>query len=80
MFFKNLRNAKILYEFLITEHDNQDVKLNTILTHIKILSLFNEYINYKDFEKIIKKRYNELFEFLRKTDLDDPTHNWIGTY
>jgi hypothetical protein len=56
MFFKNLRNAKILYEFLITEHDNHDVKLNTILTHIKILSLFNEYINYKDFEKIIKKK------------------------
>jgi len=27
-----------------------------------------------------KKRYNELFEFLRKTDLDDPTHKWIGTY
>ena len=51
MFFKNLRNAKILYEFLITEHDTQDVKLNTILTHIKILSLFNEYIITKTLKK-----------------------------
>ena len=65
MFIKNLQNAKILYEFLITEHNSQNVKLNTILTHIKILSLFNEYIDYKDFEKIIKNDIISYLNFLR---------------
>ena len=35
----NLQNAKIVYEFLITEYNIQNVKLNTTLTHIKILSI-----------------------------------------
>jgi hypothetical protein len=39
MSFKNPQNAKILYEFLITEQNYQNVKLN-------------QYINYKDYEKI----------------------------
>ncbi len=76
----NLQNTKIFYEFLITEHNNQNVRFNTTLTHIKILSLFYEFLHYKDFEKITK---NDVMDFLnssRKTESDDPTHKWIGTY
>ena len=39
----NLRNVIILYEFLITEHNSHNVKLNTTSTHIKILSLFMQF-------------------------------------
>ena len=40
MSFKNPNNAKILYEFLITEENYQNVKLSTKITHIKAICLF----------------------------------------
>ena len=76
----NLQNAKIIYEFLITEYDIQNVKLNTTLTHLKTLSLFTVFIKHKDFEKITK---NDIIDYLnssRKLESEDPTHKWIGTY
>ena len=76
----NLQNAKIVYEFLITEHNIQNVKLNTTFIHIKTLSLFSEFLHYKDFEKITK---NDIIDFLnssRKIESEDPSHKWIGTY
>jgi hypothetical protein len=76
----NLQNTKIFYEFLITEHNIQNVKLNTTLIHIKTLSLFSEFLHYKDFEKITK---NDIIDFLnssRKIESEDPSHKWIGTY
>ncbi len=54
MSFKNLQNAKILYEFIITEQNYQNIKLSTKITHIKAICLFNQYVHYKDFEKITK--------------------------
>ena len=76
----NIQNAKIVHEFLITEHNIQNVKLNTTFIHIKTLSLFSEFLHYKDFEKITK---NDIIDFLnssRKTESEDPSHKWIGTY
>lgn len=40
MSFKNLDNAKILYEFLITEQNYQNNKLSTKITPIKAICLF----------------------------------------
>jgi hypothetical protein len=77
---KNRNNAKILYEFLESEYNIQNVKLSTIVTHIKAICLFNEYISYKDFEKITKEDIIYYLSSLRKTESDDPTHKWIGTY
>ena len=76
----NLQNAKIVYEFLITEHNLQNVKSSTTLTHIKTLSSFSEFLQYKHFEKITK---NDIIDFLnssRKIESEDPSHKWIGTY
>ena len=80
MSFKNLDNAKILYEFLITEQNYQNNKLSTKITPIKAICLFNQYIHYKDFEKITKNDIMDYLNSLRKTELDDPNHKWIGTY
>ena len=76
----NLQNTMIFYKFLITEYNIQNVQLNTTLTHIRILSLFNEYSHYKDFEKITKNDRTDFLNSTRKTEIDDPTHKWIGTY
>jgi len=76
----NLQNAHVVYEFLLTEHNNNNVRINTTLTYIKIISLFNEFVHYKDLEKITK---NDIIDFLnssRKIESEDPSHKWIGTY
>ena len=57
----NLQSAKIFYEFLITEHNNNNVRINTTLTYIKIISLFNEFVHYKDLEKITKIDVTDFF-------------------
>ena len=76
----NLQSAKIFYEFLITEHNNNNVRINTTLTYIKIISLFNEFVHYKDLEKITKTDVTDFLNSSRKSEMDDPTHKWIGTY
>ncbi|HET9806115.1 MAG TPA: hypothetical protein VFP49_04330 [Nitrososphaeraceae archaeon] len=68
--FKNLSlenrdNAKILYDFLESEYNIQNVKLSTIVTHIKAICLFNEYLSYKDL-KNNKRGCNLLLEFIEK--------------
>ena len=59
----NLQNAKIVYEFLITEHNIQNLKRTTLLSHLT-LSLFSEFLQYKDFEKITK---NDIIDFLNSS-------------
>jgi hypothetical protein len=76
----NLQNAMIFYDFLITEHNIQNVKLNTTLTHVKTLSLFSEFLHYKDFEKITKSDIIDFLNSSRKIESEDPSHKWIGTY
>ena len=76
----NLQNAKIFYEFLIAQYNNQNVRFNTTFTYIKILSIFSEFSHYKDFKKITKDDIIDFLNSVRKNDLEDPTHKWIGTY
>ena len=76
----NIQNAKILSEFLITERDSQNLKLSTLLSHLHIIHFFSRYLRYRDFEKITKNDIVEYLNSLRKTDLDDPTHKWVGTH
>ena len=64
----NLQNAKIFFEFLITEHDNQNVRLNTTLTYVRIISLFSGFLHYKDFEKITKNDVTDFLNAVRKTE------------
>jgi hypothetical protein len=70
--------CKHLFEFLITKYHNQNVRLNTTLTY-KVLSLFSKFLHYKDFEKITKNDVMDFLNLVRKTELNDPTHKWMGT-
>jgi len=76
----NLSNADILSEFISFEYNTQNVKLNTRLTHLKIICSFNKHLDYKDFEKISKDDIVEYLNSLRKSESVDPTHKSIGTY
>ena len=75
----NLDNAKIFYEFLISQH-NQNIKFNTIITYVKVLSYFIEYSHNKDFETTTKNEIVDFLNTVRKDEQDDPSHKWIGTY
>ncbi len=80
MALSNLSNAEILCEFITFEYNTQNVKQNTKLTHIKIICIFNKYLNYKDFDKMTKDDNIKYLNSIRKPESIDPTHKSIGTY
>jgi vacuolar-type H+-ATPase subunit C/Vma6 len=49
VFQKNKQNAKIICDFIISEIDNQNIKVSTKLTHLKVLCWFSKYLNNKEF-------------------------------
>jgi hypothetical protein len=76
----NPENAKILCEFLTAEYNECNIKLSSRLTKIKIIYLFNKHLDFKPFEQITKQDILEYLGTLRKTESQDNTHKWIGTY
>lgn len=80
LFTANQNNAKLLYDFLLAEQNERNVKLGTKTTYVKIIYHFNRFLNYKDFETINKKEILDYLNSLRKSEVDDPIHKWIGTF
>jgi integrase len=76
----NVENGKMLCDFITAGINNQNIKPNTKLTHIKILCWFSKYLDYKNFELITRDDIIRYLNSLRKSELSDPTHKWIGTY
>ena len=44
----NIRNAEILCEFVMSEYREQNLKLSSRQSHIKITCLFDRFLNHKD--------------------------------
>jgi integrase len=78
--FANTQNADILCEFVTAEHNESNLKLSTRLTHIKIIYSLAKFLKYKDFLQVTKQDIMQYLSALRKTELQDPSHKWIGTY
>jgi integrase len=76
----NKYNAKIVCDFITTEHNEQNVKLGTRLTHIKIICSFSRYLEYRDFQAITRADVLSYLNNLRKSESTDPSHKWIGTF
>jgi hypothetical protein len=76
----NVQNARTLCEFISIEISERNLKLSSSLTKIKILCLFNRYLNYKQFQLITKEDIRNYLNSLKKQESQDPTHKWIGTY
>src|SRR6478609_12134828 len=55
----NPNNANILYNFLLAEQNERNVKLSTKTTHIKIIYLFNKFLEFKDSQNL-KTRHIKL--------------------
>jgi hypothetical protein len=76
----NPQNANELYHFLLKEQNEKNAKLNTKTTYIKIIFHFNKFLGFKDFDKITGKDITEYLNSLKRSEVNDPTHKWIGTY
>ena len=76
----NPQNARIVCDFITAEYNEQNVKLETRLAHIKIICFLLKYLRYKDFQKITKTDVISYLNSLRKPESTDPTHKWIGTF
>ena len=75
----NVQNVKMLSEFIFTETSGRNPKLSCNLTKIKILYLFNRFLDYKQFQLITKEDIRSYSNSLRKPESEDLTHKWIGT-
>jgi integrase len=76
----NIRNAKILCEFVMSEYREQNLKLSSRQSHIKIMCLFDRFLNHKDFQEVSKNDVLEYLSSLKKSEKQDPSHKWVGTY
>lgn len=73
-------NVEILCNFIITEQNEINIKESTKEAKIKTLIDIARFLDFKDFDKIIK---TDIFSYLnrfRKSEDDDPDHRWIGTW
>lgn len=76
----NLQNTQTLCEFISVETSEHHLKLSSKLTKIKILYLFNRYLDYKQFQLVTKDDIKRYLDSLKKPEAQDPTHKWMGTY
>lgn len=74
------QNANLLYSFLLKEHTERNVKVGTKITYIKIIFHFNKFLGFKDFDRITNQDIKNYLNSLRKSEVEDPTHKWIGTH
>jgi integrase len=77
---KNPENALVLYDFIVAEQNELNIRESTKLTHVKIVCWFSGFLEYKLFRKITKADVLEYLNSLRKPESEDPSHKWIGTY
>lgn len=47
MLSANPKNARSLYDFLLVEQIEKNVKLGTKITHIKVIYLFNRFLHFR---------------------------------
>jgi hypothetical protein len=76
----NPENAELLCKFVSVECNTCNIKPSTKQTHIKVICWFDKYVGHKDFSKLRREDFIAYFASLRKEELEDPTHKWIGTY
>jgi integrase len=76
----NQQNANLLYSFLLREHTERNVKVGTKITYIKIIFHFIKFCGFKDFDRITNEDITNYLNSLRRPEVEDPTHKWIGTH
>jgi len=77
----NDENAKTIYEHIVAEQTELNIKNSTIEGKLRILVwLSNFHNNDKLFMDMTKYDILEYLNNLRKTPSQDPSNKWVGTY
>jgi len=73
-------NAKTIYEYIIAEQTELNIKNSTIEGKIKVLVWLSNFHKNKSFAEMTKQDILEYLNNLRKSTVEDPTNKWVGTY
>lgn len=73
-------NAEIVCDYITAEQTEMNIKESTKEGKIKCLLWLSSYHNHKSYSDMTKQDILDYLNNLRKPELLDPTHKWIGSY
>jgi integrase/recombinase XerD len=74
------KNARTIAEYVLAMKTETNLSDNYRATIIQLLSTLSKYHNNKNFSDLTRDDIISYLESLRKLDVSDPLHKWIGTY
>ena len=76
----NPDNASVIYDYIIAEQTEINIKESTTGDKIKKLCWLSKYLSHKSFHSMTKQEILDYLNNLKKPVSDDPKHKSIGTY
>ena len=73
-------NLDTIIDFVLASQTERNWRLNTKQSYIQTLSIFSKFHNNKPFNKIIRNDNISFLNSFRRSEQEDPLHQWIGTY
>ncbi len=77
---QNFQNAETLCNYIIAEQNEINIKNTTKETKIKILVWLSNFHSGKNYEQMTKEDILAFLNKLRKSQDEDPSHKWIGSF
>lgn len=76
----NPENCETLCDFITAEQNEINIKDSTRELKIKVTCWLATFLKHKSFKQMTKQDVLAFLNSLRKSEAEDPTHKWIGTY
>lgn len=77
----NSENVEIIYNYIVAEQNEINIASDTKGDKIKRLELLSRhYLHSISFKNMTKENIQHYLNTLKKSEEEDPTHKWIGTY
>lgn len=73
-------NANVICDFITAEKNEINIKESTKETKIKCLIWLSSFCSHKSFALMTKDDILKYLNNLRRPELVDPNHKWIGSY
>jgi len=78
---KNQQNTSIIYDYIIAEETELNIKNSTKETRIKVLVWLSKFYNdTKSFTQMNKQDILDYLNSLRKSEIEDNSQRWIDSY
>jgi hypothetical protein len=77
---ENPDNVDILYNYIVAQQNEQNIKESTVEGILKKLVWLSSYLGHKSFSETIKEDLLDYLNSIKKPPELDPSHKSIGTY